>query len=133
MYLKVSLRKNLKGLNYKYYYIDNSCTNFQFKGKYYGEGTWVVPWVKHLPSAQVMILGVLGPAWNQAPCSVGSLLLTLPLSPHPTLFLCVLLLSLPLGLSNKIFGKKTRDVAEFPFVPFPDCIVLHPCQANCFQ
>ena len=58
-------------------------------------GTWVAQWIKHLPSARVMIPGF----WNQASClapdSVGNLLLPLPLP-----------LSVLLSFSNKILKKK---------------------------
>ena len=41
-------------------------------------GTWVVQSVKRLPLAQDMNSGSWDGAPHQAPCSVGSLLLTLP-------------------------------------------------------
>ena len=44
-------------------------------------GTWVVLSFKHLPLAQVMIPRFWDQAPDQAPCSVGSLLFLLPLSP----------------------------------------------------
>ena len=45
------------------------------------KGAWVAQLVKHLPSVQVMIPGSWDQAPHWAPCSVGSLLLPLPL-PH---------------------------------------------------
>ena len=51
-------------------------------------GSWVAQLVKQLPSAQFMILESRDPAPHEAPCSVGSLLLPLPL----TLFVCSLCL-----------------------------------------
>ena len=57
-------------------------------------GTWVAQLVKHLPSAQVMILGSQDQALCWAPCSMESLLLPLPL-PLP-LFVFSLSLSLSL-------------------------------------
>ncbi|XP_034854411.1 bone marrow stromal antigen 2 isoform X1 [Mirounga angustirostris] len=45
------------------------------------QGTWVPPWVKRLPSAQVTIPGSWDRAPHQAPCSAGSLLLPLPAIP----------------------------------------------------
>ena len=60
-------------------------------------GTWVAQLVKCVLLAQVMILG----SWDQAPCSVGSLLLPLPLCTPP-------MLSLSLSrIKNKILKKKT--------------------------
>ena len=47
-----------------------------------GLGAWVAQSIKHLPSAQVMIPGSWDRALHQAPCSVGGLLLPLPL-PNP--------------------------------------------------
>ena len=58
-------------------------------------GTWVAQSVKHLPLAQVMILGSWDPAAHGALCSVGSLLLPLPLP------LLVFPLSLPVCQMNK--------------------------------
>lgn len=43
--------------------------------------TWVAPSVKHLPLVQVVSLGSWDPALYWDPCSVGSLLLFLPLPP----------------------------------------------------
>ena len=45
-------------------------------------GTWVAQPVKHLPSAQVMMLGSRDQAPHRAPCQGGSLLL-LPLPAAP--------------------------------------------------
>ena len=42
-------------------------------------GTWVAQLVKHMPSAQVMISGSWDQALHWAQCSMGSLLLLLPL------------------------------------------------------
>lgn len=42
-------------------------------------GTWVAQWVKHLSSAQVMILGSRDQPLQLALCSTGSLLVSLPL------------------------------------------------------
>jgi len=55
-------------------------------------GTWVAQSVEHLPSAHVMIPGSQEWAPPQAPCSVGSLLLPLPL-PFPPPLVCSLCLS----------------------------------------
>ena len=44
-----------------------------------GRGAWVAQSVKHLPSAQLIITGSWDRAHHRAPCSVGSLLLPLPL------------------------------------------------------
>ena len=57
----------------------------------YFMGAWVAQSVKHLPSGQVMILESWDQALGQAPCSVGSLLLPLPLLLH----------TFSLSLSNK--------------------------------
>ena len=46
-------------------------------------GTCVAQPVKHLPSAQVMIPGSWDRAPHWAPCSAGSLLLSLPLPAAP--------------------------------------------------
>ena len=54
--------------------------------------------VKHLPSAQVMIPESWDGAWHGAPCSVGSLLLPLPLAAAH---------ALSLSQINKIFLKNT--------------------------
>jgi len=62
----------------------------------YRGGVWVAQWVEHLPSAQVMIPG----SW--APCSAGSLLLSLPL-PLPNAH--GLSLALTLSQINKVFKK----------------------------
>ena len=61
--------------------------------------TWVAQSVKHLPSAQVMISGSWDGALHQAPCSVGSLILLLPL--QLPLFMLPFSLSLSLSLSLK--------------------------------
>ena len=57
------------------------------------EGTWMAQLVKHFPLTQVMISGSWDLAPHQAPCSAGSLFLSLPLS--------LPLLSLSLSLTNK--------------------------------
>ena len=54
---------------------------------------WVAQSVKHLPSAQVMIPGSWDQVAHQAPCSMGSLLLSLP-APSSAY-------SLSLSLTNK--------------------------------
>ena len=46
------------------------------------QGNLGVSVVEHLPLAQVMIPGSWDQALSQAPCSVGSLLLPLPLPPY---------------------------------------------------
>ena len=46
-------------------------------------GTWVAQLVEHLPQTQVMILGFWDQASHQVPCSMGSLLLPLPLPASP--------------------------------------------------
>ena len=78
-------------------------------------GAWVAQSVKHLPSAQVMILGSWDQVPHQAPCSAGSLLLSLPL-PLLLPLLCSLSLSLSLFLSrcqiNKIFNKNYLFILE---------------------
>ena len=55
-----------------------------------GQGAWVVQWVGHLASVQVMIPGSWDWAPGQAPCSARSLLLPLPL-PLPLLTLSLIL------------------------------------------
>ena len=65
---------------------------------------WIAQSLQYLPSAQVEILG----SWDQAPCSVWSLLL--PLLPACALSLC---LSLALFQINKIFKKRERDRSHF--------------------
>ena len=45
-------------------------------------GAWGAQSVKHLPAAQAVISGTWDRAPNQALCSVGSLLLSLPAAPH---------------------------------------------------
>ena len=60
------------------------------------KGTWVAQLVKRLPSAQVMIPGSWDRVLNQAPCSVGCLLLPLPLP----LLLCAPALNISLSLSR---------------------------------
>ena len=57
------------------------------------EGTWVAPLGKLLPSAQVMIPGFWDQVPHWAPCSVGGLLLPLPIL-LPPLLMHVLSLSL---------------------------------------
>ena len=64
-------------------------------------GTWVPRLVKRLPSAQVMIARSWDRALHQAPGSVGSLLLPLPLP-------ATLPLSLSLKWMNKIIKKKKK-------------------------
>ena len=54
-----------------------------------GFATWVALLVKHLPLAQVMILGSQDGAPCRAPCSMGSLLLSL--SPCPSPLACMFL------------------------------------------
>ena len=64
--------------------------------KIWCKGAWVAQSVKHVPLAQVMILGSWNQALHQVPCSVGSLLLPLPLPLQP-----LLMLLLALSLSNE--------------------------------
>ena len=52
------------------------------------KGAWVAQSVKRLPLAQVMIPESWDQALHQAPCSTGSLLLSLPL-PLPWLVLAL--------------------------------------------
>ena len=54
-----------------------------------GGSGWLSP-LKRLPSAQVMIPGVLGWSLSLAPCSVGSLSLPLPLSFPQIVHACTL-------------------------------------------
>ena len=63
-------------------------------------GAWVAQFVKHLPSAQVMIPGSGDQVPHQALCSMASLLLPLSLS------LLLLVLSLPPSLSFSL--KQTK-------------------------
>ena len=63
--------------------------------------------VRHLPSAQVMILGSWDTAPHQAPCTVGSLLLPLPL-PLPPAY--ALSLSLSLSQINKVLKKVQKSI-----------------------
>ena len=56
------------------------------------KGTWVAPLVKLLPSAQVMIPGFWDQVLHWAPCSVGGLLLPLPIL-LPLAHACALSLS----------------------------------------
>ena len=67
------------------------------------KGTWVAQLFKHLPSAYVMIPGSWDRVLNQAPCSLGCLLLPLPLP----LLLCApaLKISLSLPLSSPKINK----------------------------
>ena len=65
-------------------------------------GTWVAQVVKHLPSAQVMILGSWDRAPHHAPCSAGSLLSTLPLPLPPAHALA--LSEINKILKNKVLG-----------------------------
>ena len=67
-------------------------------------GAWVAQSVKHLPSAQIMISGSWDQVLYQAPYSMESLLLSLPLHNYPQHF-CALSLSLSL---NKILKKKKK-------------------------
>ena len=62
-------------------------------------GAWVAQSVKHLPLAQVMTPSPgIKPCINQAPCSVGSLLVPLP----PLVY----------ALMNKIFLKKEMEKSK---------------------
>ena len=73
-----------------YYYIHMI---FQLKNTFWG--TWVAQLVKHLPLAQVMISRSWDGGLHWTCCSVGSLLLSLPL------LLPLLVLSQSLSLLNK--------------------------------
>ena len=87
-------------------------------------GTWVAQSVKHLPLVQVMIPGPWDGAPYQAPCSVGSRLLSLPL---PLLHLGSLFLSLSLSFSNKSILKKKKIyfiLAKFNLLGKEDCFNL---------
>ena len=70
-------------------------------------GTWVAQWVKHLPSAQIMIPGSWDGAPHGDPCSSGNLLLLLPLP------LSLLMLSLSLSQINKILKIKKKKIDWF--------------------
>ena len=69
---------------------------------------WVVQSVKHLPEAQVTILGSWDRAMLQASCSARSLLLSL----HPAHGLSLPRPSLSLSLSNKYKSLKSSVATE---------------------
>ena len=69
---------------------------------YLGGGTWVAQLIEHLSLVWIMILGSWGQAAHQAPCSEGSLFLSLPLSPSNTHAL-----SLPSKYIKYFFKKKS--------------------------
>ena len=76
--------------------------------KAYSRGTWVAQSVKHLPSAQIMILGSWNRALHWAPCSERGLLL--PLFPTHALLLS-------LSLSN-FFLKKACSNSSLKYFCF---------------
>ena len=81
--------------------------------------------IEHLPSAQVVISGFYNRGLCQASCSVGNLLLPLPLPTIPAL-------SLSISQINKIFKNKYKIYFKNIFVVIQKP-VIHTCaKTGCF-